>query len=119
MRIGRISHTRRMRLALVAAGVILAATPSLAQDVTAGRRVAVRACAACHGADGIAKLPEAANLAGQDATYLTRQLQAFQTGTRVHEQMSVIAKTLTEQQVSDVTAYYGAVQIEVVKVPGN
>lgn len=110
-----------MRLAYAAAGVILAAAPfaapARAQDVRAGRAVAGRVCAACHGVDGIAKLPEAANLAGQDATYLTRQLQAFREGTREHEQMSVIAKDLSDAQMADVAAYYNAVQIEVVKVP--
>ena len=95
----------------------LAAAPAGAQDLRAGRAVAGRACAACHGVDGIAKLPEAANLAGQDATYLTRQLQAFREGTRVHEQMSVIAKTLTDAQVADVAAWYNAVQVEVVRLP--
>jgi len=103
-----------------AAGLLLAAAavPAGAQDLHAGRAVAARACAACHGVDGIAKLPEAANLAGQDATYLTRQLEAFRGGGRVHEQMSVIAKGLSDGQIADVAAYYGAVQIEVVKVPG-
>lgn len=60
-----------------------------------------------------------ANLAGQDATYLTRQLEAFREGTRVHEQMSVSAKTLSDTQMTDVAAYYNAVQVEVVNVPGQ
>ena len=102
-----------------AAGLLLAvaAVPAHAQDLHAGRAVAARNCAACHGVDGIAKLPEAANLAGQDATYLTRQLEAFRGGARTHEQMSVIAKGLSNAQITDVAAYYNAVQIEVVKVP--
>ena len=112
-----------MRLGYAVAGIILTAAasvaPARAQDVRAGRAVASRACAACHGVDGIAKLPEAANLAGQDATYLTRQLEAFREGTRVHEQMSVIAKTLSDEQMTNVAAYYNAVQVEVVKVPGQ
>ena len=107
-----------MRLGLFgAAGIILAALPALAQDIPAGRVIAGRMCGACHGVDGIAKQPEAANLAGQDATYVTRQLVAFRGGARVHEQMSVIAKTLSDQQIADVAAYYGAIQIEVVRTP--
>ncbi len=112
-----------MRLGYAVAGIVLAAAasvaPACAQDVRAGRAVAGRICAACHGVDGIAKLPEAANLAGQDATYLTRQLEAFREGTRVHEQMSVIAKMLSGSQMADVAAYYNAVEIEVVRVPGQ
>lgn len=106
----------RLAAALLALAALGPASAG-AQDLRAGRAVAGRACAACHGVDGIAKLPEAANLAGQDATYLTRQLQAFRDGGREHEQMTVIAKGLSDAQMTDVAAYYNAVQIEVVKVP--
>ncbi len=103
-----------------AAGLVLAAAaPASAQDVVAGRRVAARVCSGCHGVDGIAKVPEAANLAGQDAGYLSRQLTAFRGGARKNEQMNAIVKTLTPQQIADVTAYYAAVKVEVVSVPGQ
>lgn len=112
-----------MRLGYTAAGIVLAAAtsvaPAHAQDVRAGRAVAGRICATCHDVDGIAKLPKAANLAGQDATYLTPQLEAFREGTRVHEQVLVIAKPLSDTRMADVAAYYNAVQIEVVHVPGQ
>lgn len=107
---------------VMAAGLILAAaltTPAKAQDVLAGRSLANRQCAACHGPQGIATLPEAANLAGQDATYVTRQLEAFRAGGRVNEQMSVVAQTLTDKQIEDLSAFYAAIQVEVVKVPGS
>ena len=115
-----------MRLAIVAAGVVLAAAsqaglsqPARAQDVGAGRTLAARTCQACHGLDGIAKLPEAANLAAQDATYLTRQLLAFRSGERVNEQMSIVAQPLTDEQIADVAAYYNAIKIEVTSIPGR
>lgn len=109
-----------MRLTLVTAGMLLAAAvPAGAQDVMAGRRVALRACAGCHGPNGIATLPEAANLAGQDATYITRQLTAFRDGSRVNEQMSVVAKTLTDDQIANLAAFFNAIQVEVVQVPGQ
>lgn len=105
-----------------AAGLLLAAAglaPAWAQDVMAGRGLANRQCAACHGPQGIATLPEAANLAGQDATYVARQLEAFRAGTRVNEQMTVVSQTLTDEQIANLAAFYGAIQIEVVKVPGS
>lgn len=110
-----------MRLyVLAAAGLILAAaSPAQAQDPGAGRALAARTCQACHGLDGIAKLPEAANLAAQDAGYLTRQLLAFRSGERVNEQMSLVAKPLTDQQIADVAAYYAAITIKVTSVPGQ
>lgn len=107
--------------ALLAAGatLLLAAGPAWAQDVAAGRRVAVQVCQSCHGVDGIAKLPEAPHLAAQDATYLARQLNAYKSGDRQNELMTVVAQELTEQQIADVAAYYGAIEIEVVKLPGR
>lgn len=110
-----------MRSWAAAAGLAMAAAalPCSAQDVMAGRSLAVRQCAACHGPDGIATLPEAANLAGQDATYLTRQLEAFRGGARVNEQMSVVAKALTDPQIANLAAFYNAIRIEVTSVPGR
>ena len=114
--------TRSLALLLAPAltlALALAAAPAAAQDVMAGRRLANRQCAACHGPQGIATLPEAANLAGQDATYLTRQLQAFRSGARVHELMTVVSKTLTDEQVADLAAFYAKIEVEVVRVPGS
>ena len=114
--------TARVKATVVlAAGatLLLAAGPVRAQDVAAGRRVAVQVCQSCHGIDGIAKLPEAPNLAAQDATYLTRQLNAYKSGERQNEQMTVVAQELTPQQIADVAAYYNAIEIEVVKLPGR
>ena len=112
-----------MRWAIVAAGALLAATPpsapASAQVVGAGRTMAARSCQACHGLDGIAKMPDAAKLAAQDATYLARQLTAFRSGERVNEQMSLIAQPLTDEQIADVAAYYNAIKIEVTSVPGK
>ncbi len=99
--------------------LLLAAASVHAQDVAAGRRVAVQVCQGCHGMDGIAKLPEAPNLAAQDATYLSRQLLAYKSGERKNEQMSVVAEDLTPEQITDVAAYYNAIEIEAVKLPGR
>lgn len=88
-------------------------------DVKAGAKVAHSLCSLCHGINGIAKLPEAANLAGQDAGYIERQLAAFKSGDRKHEIMSQVASTLSPQQMADVAAYYSAIKIEIKSVPGQ
>jgi cytochrome c553 len=114
-----------MRLRSFAAAAIAAAafaTLSIdadiaaAQDVAAGRRKAV-ACQACHGLDGIAKLPDAPHLAGQPAGYLARELRAFRSGERRSEVMSVAAKPLTDEDIRDLPAYYSAIQIDIKAVP--
>ncbi len=115
-----------MKRALTAAGAsALAATwlisvvPVAAQSAAAGRQVAQQSCQTCHGMDGLAKMPDAANLAGQDPGYLARQLEAFASGDRKNEQMTIIAEQLTPEQRADAAAYYGAIEIEVVKLPGR
>lgn len=87
-----------------------------AQDVAAGKRKAV-ACQACHGLDGMAKLPDAPHLAAQPAAYLERELRAYRSGSRRNEVMGVAAKGLSDEDIRDLAAYYAAIQIEVKAVP--
>lgn len=113
-------HPRAIAAACTAAavlsGLLAACGDVAAQDVAAGRRKAV-ACQACHGLDGIAKLPDAPHLAGQPAAYLARELNAYRSGARRNEVMSVAAKALSDQEIRDLAAYYAAIQIEVKAVP--
>lgn len=102
----------------LAAGATLAAAQEPAGDPRAGRRVAGGQCAACHGNDGIAVLPEAPNLAGQKAAYTAAQLQHYRSGERKHELMTVVSQGLSDQQITDLAAWYEAIQVEVT-VPGR
>src|SRR5688500_7806180 len=83
-----------------------------AADTVAGREKAA-ACAVCHGIDGLHKVPDAPNLAGNSTEYIVKQLKAFQTGVRQHEQMSIIAKGLTDEDVSDLAAWYASLKVTV------
>jgi len=76
-----------------------------AGDVKAGRAKA-SACAACHGIDGMSKLPEAPNLAGQTEEYLVKALNDFRSGERKNEMMSMMAKTLSDADIANLAAYY-------------
>ena len=89
-----------------------------AGDVMAGREKAQK-CEVCHGLDGIAKIVEAPNIAGQSAQYLTKQLNAFKSGERQNEMMSIVAPTLSPQDIEDLAAYYAAIEIKVGKIPGQ
>ena len=100
---------------LIAAALGLSATGALAADAAAGRKVAAR-CQACHGIDGIARLPVAPNLAGESSTYIAMQLQAFKDGTRKNEMMTVVAEGLSETEIADVAAWYESIEVTV-KVP--
>lgn len=109
---------RPLSAAAAAAALVfgLSAMDAAAQDVAAGRRKAA-ACQACHGLDGLAKLPDAPHLAGQPAGYLARELRAYRAGTRRNEVMSVAAKPLSDEDIRDLADYYSAIQIEVKAVP--
>jgi cytochrome c553 len=67
------SHRRTVRRIAVAALLLATAAPAGAGDVVAGRRKAL-ACQACHGLDGLSKLPDAPHLAGQPERYLVKSL---------------------------------------------
>jgi cytochrome c553 len=87
-------------------------------NVKAGREKAQK-CEACHGLDGKSKVVEAPNLAGQNEQYIVKQLNAFQTGERKNELMSVVAPTLSQKDVEDLAAYYAAIEVTVGKLPGE
>jgi cytochrome c553 len=104
-----------MRIVLTGAAVALAlaASPATAAgDVARGRQVAVQ-CAMCHGIDGLATRADAPNLAGESPFYLETQLEAFRSGRRQHETMTIIAAGLSEQDIADVAAWYAAIRVSV------
>lgn len=83
-----------------------------AADLEAGRLRAQQACAVCHGPLGIAAAPDAPNLAGQPAFYVASQLRAYRNGSRKHEVMAVISKTLTDDDINNLAAWFAAIRIE-------
>ncbi len=70
-------------------------------------------CQNCHGADGVAVLPGAANLSGQQKEYLVAQLRAFRSGSRRNDQMSIIAKPLTDADIDNVSEWYSSIKVTV------
>jgi cytochrome c553 len=94
---------------LFAAGLAQAAE---AADAAAGRQKA-RQCQTCHGIDGIAKIPIAPHIAGESQIYLETQLKAFRSGKREHEIMSLIAQNLSDEDISDLAAWYSSIKFSV------
>ncbi|HEY0236337.1 MAG TPA: cytochrome c [Afipia sp.] len=106
----------RVIINLLALGLLFISSEMIqAADAQAGRRKA-RACAACHGIDGLSKMPMAPNIAGSPAMYLEKQLQAFRSGERKDDTMSLIAKPLSDDDIADIAAWYSGLGVEV-KVP--
>ena len=103
-----------MRLLTTLCAVAMAGAFALpaAADMAAGKAKANAACAVCHGAQGIATLPNAPNLAGQPQIYLVEQLKNYRSGKRTHEFMAVIAKPLSDQEIDDLSAWYASLRME-------
>jgi len=92
--------------------LLAAAPPAHAGDPKAGRQKALQ-CQTCHGLDGLAKIPEAANLAGQQEDYLVKALNDYKTGARKNEMMSVVAPALSDTDIADLASYFSSIQVEV------
>jgi cytochrome c553 len=63
-------------------------------------------CSACHGAQGISPNELWPNLAGQKEKYLLHELQDFREGSRVDPLMSPVSKTLSDQDMRELAAYF-------------
>jgi cytochrome c553 len=63
-------------------------------------------CAACHGNLGRAVNTSYPNLAGQNYQYLVQTLEKFKNGQRRDSIMRSIATGLSEEQISDLAAFY-------------
>lgn len=83
----------------VAAGEELAMTKGAATG---------QSCIDCHGADGNAPIDASyPKLGGQYASYLAHALQMYRDGSREHALMSSQARGLTDQQIADLSVYFG------------
>lgn len=77
-----------------------------APDVSAGQKRAA-VCFACHGADGIARIPGTPHLAGQERSYLEGALRAYRDGqTRQNPTMNAMARPLSDRDIVNLAAYY-------------
>lgn len=104
-----------VRFVLIAAGLTLASSvlpAEAAGNAEAGKKKAAQ-CQTCHGMDGMSKLPEAPNIAGQNPVYLVRALGDYKSGARKNEMMSVIIEQLTPEDINDLAAYYSSIKITV------
>lgn len=98
-----MKHTP-LALALV---LSLSTTYSMAGSADAGK-AASGTCAGCHGGDGISLNPEWPNLAGQREAYLVSSLLAYRNGKRKNDLMSPMAKSLSDEQIADLAAYFSS-----------
>lgn len=101
----------RLGLASLIAAMALCGTAA-AGDAKAGRQKALQ-CQACHGLDGLGKIPDAPHIAGQVEVYLVKALTDYKTGARKHEMMSVVMQNLDPNDIEDLAAFYASIAFEV------
>jgi cytochrome c553 len=98
---------------LAGLALVLAGSGELrAGDPATGREKA-KACVPCHGLDGVSKQPDAPNIAGQVEMYLATQLRHFRSGERKSEIMNIIAQPLSDDDITNLAAYYAGIQVSV------
>jgi cytochrome c553 len=82
---------------------------STAADVAAGKAKAATVCQTCHGLDGRGTLAMVANIGGQQKQYLVKQLSDYRSGKRQHEQMSIIAQMLSDEDIENLAEWYSRI----------
>lgn len=73
----------------------------------------IPACFACHGEQGAGIAPAFPALAGQNATYMTRQLMNWRTGARMNDPqglMRAVAEKMSTAEIAAVSAYFEDLQ---------
>jgi cytochrome c553 len=103
-------------LALPLVAAAFGSLVNLAMAGAAGAPAKVEAlCQTCHGEDGKATVAGTPNLSGQQKEYLIGQLRAYRSGSRRNEQMSIIAKSLTDDDIERLAEWYASIKITVEK----
>ena len=89
----------------------LAATPAHAQGSAEAAKAKNSMCIGCHGIPMYkTAFPEVYSvpmIAGQAPEYIVKALQAYRAGDRSHPSMQGDAKSLSDQDMADLAAYYG------------
>jgi cytochrome c553 len=116
MRSGSMPAVRRLPqvFATLAMAISCAMAPAVfAADAVGNAEAAktkVSMCIGCHGILGYrASFPEVYSvpmIAGQNDAYIRAALRAYAVGERTHPTMDAIAKSLSDQDIADLAAYY-------------
>jgi cytochrome c553 len=97
----------RLTLAAVAGALVAASGGAEAAGPLDQRGVAKAVtCSACHGAAGNSRSTAMPIIAGLDAAYFKKQIEAYAAGKRVSPEMEPYAKQVLDLGVEDVAAYF-------------
>jgi cytochrome c553 len=101
-----------MSLALAVLGSFAAVSTAHAQaDEARAKRIAGGSCFLCHGANGESTSEVFPRLAGQNAEYIAKQLEAFKSGQRKSSAMADMVARLTPDEMLALGHYYQKMEI--------
>lgn len=103
----------KKKLQVLSISLALASATSILHaegNINAGKQKAA-SCASCHGDDGNSMVATFPKLAQQHSSYLQKQLHEFKDGSRSDPMMSAMALALTDEDITDISAYYAAQKI--------
>ncbi len=110
------------KLALILS--LLASCSVWAQGSIEAGKAKSETCVACHGADGNSQITTYPKLAGQHAKYIEKQLHDLKLGAssagkqgRYDPVMSAMAMPLSDEDISDLAAYYSSLPISANSTP--
>ena len=95
------------KVACVLAVTVIGTNVHAAGDAEAGQAKAAT-CVACHGVDGNSALPTFPKLSGLGHKYLLKQMQDIRDGRRPVALMAGQVDNMTDQDLSDIAAFYDA-----------
>ena len=104
------------RIALLLACWLAFAAQAQSQDAPKGQAPAAGAkvsmCIGCHGIplykSAYPEVYHVPKIAGQSPQYIVSALRAYRNGERSHPSMTGVAKGLSDKDMADLAAYYGA-----------
>ena len=100
---------RHIKAVLLGLSSLMAVSITQAADIEAGKAKTI-VCAACHGADGNSANPIWPRLAGQHASYISKQLRDFKAMKRMDPTMQGMVATLQDSDIDNVAAYFASQQ---------
>ncbi|MEQ1775704.1 MAG: cytochrome c [Burkholderiales bacterium] len=95
---------------MVCGAVLMMSGHAMAGNPAAGKEIAKKTCAACHGADGNSASADFPKLSGQHYDYLVKSMQGYKSGVRKNPIMAPMAANLSQRDIEDLAAYFSSQQ---------
>jgi cytochrome c553 len=93
---------------LLHAALVLAVSATAHAAAPPAKPARLGLCAACHGEDGMARIPGAPNLAGQKLDYLRDALRQYRDGRRDIPVMRAATGPLTDAELDQLAQWFSA-----------